>query len=237
MDARKSFVLVCVLACLLGGCYKDSFVDRSLIFATHTTLGLEASVQPTEAATTPVSLVLGYKRTEGVMNPVYHADGIETPDKETITTGGPGGATPQTIERQGRRPRYRDEAYSVLAKFRGDVGGNVQQSAEGQMSVAQWFATGEAAVILAQQPGISGAMSGSSRIAEVAVQERLARYATTDRDVRDRINTWIDDSANAKELQAWLKGRGVRLHPAIWVDDAKTSRADLQAAIDELNIP
>ena len=237
MDARKSFVLVCLLACLLGGCYKDSFVDRSLIFATHTTLGLEASIQPTETATTPVSLVLGYKRTEGVMNPVYHADGIETPDTETITSGGPGGATPQTSARQGRRPRYRDEAYSVLAKFRGDVGGNVQQSAEGQMSVAQWFATGEAAIILAQQPGISGAMSGSSRIAEVAVQERLARYATSDRDLRDRIITWMDEPGNVEALEAWLKNRDVSWVPAIWVNSENTSRVDLLEAIDELNIP
>jgi hypothetical protein len=61
-------------------------LDRSLIFATHTTLGLEASIQPTDAATTPVSLVIGYKRTDGVLNPVYHSDGIETPDRKTTTS-------------------------------------------------------------------------------------------------------------------------------------------------------
>jgi hypothetical protein len=191
---------------LVGGCQKDSLLDRSLIFATHTTLGLEASIQPTDAATTPVSLVIGYKRTDGVLNPVYHSDGIETPDRKTTTskeldstsTLGPGAAAPnpstggkpsavgvvpvtppktreQTTEETGRRPRYRQDAYSVLAKFQGGTQGKLKDAAEAGMSVAEWFATGTAADILARQPGIAGAISGSSKIGEAAALEAGAR--------------------------------------------------------------
>jgi hypothetical protein len=208
--------------CCVAGCYKDSFVDRSLIFSTHTTLGLEASVQPTDAAAAPVSLVLGYKRTEGVLNPVYHADGVRVSSGDQGTTV---------------KSRYRDKAYSVIAKLEGNTGGKVQETAEGQMSVAQWFATGEAATMLAGQPGIAGAVSGNSRIAEAAVYQRLARYATTDRDLRDRINAWLGDDDNVTKLEEWLEGRGVPAMAGIWVDDANTSKADLQAAIDKFDIP
>jgi hypothetical protein len=191
-------MLVGVLPFLAGGC-KDTLLDRSLIFSTHTTLGMEISVQPVDAATTPMSLVVGYKRTEGVLNPVYHSEGIETPDQERITSSASEAAaakpptdtnqpraeaapspdarvtTVQTRELTGRRPRYHDDAYSVLAKFQGDTSGKIQQSAEAGMSVAQWFATGPAADTLAGQPGIAGAISGSSKIGEAAAEEAGAR--------------------------------------------------------------
>jgi hypothetical protein len=79
---------------------------------------------------------------------------------------GPGGAYPATR-------RYRDDAYSVIAKFSGEGASNVSNQADAKMSVAQWFATGEAAVILARQPGIAGAVTGSPEIAKATVQARV----------------------------------------------------------------
>jgi hypothetical protein len=207
MTVQRVSLLACAMLCLLAGCQKDSLLDRSLIFSTHTTFGLEVSLQPTDAATTPVSIVIGYKRTDGVLNPVYHSEGIETPDVERTTsnetqpaeTPGPGTVGPnpsadgkppqagvvpvstpptrlvQTTERTGRRPRYRQDAYSVLAKFQGGAEGKVKESAEAGMSIAEWFATGAAADILARQPGIAGAISGSSKIGEAAALEAGAR--------------------------------------------------------------
>jgi len=192
MNAKTFLLPLYLLPFLLTGCYENSFVDRSLIFSTHTTVGLEASVQPTEAATTPVSFVLGYKRTEAVLNPVYHNDGIETPDTEKTVSEDRDGNMRETVERNGRRPRYRQQAYSVIAKLEGNTGGKVSQSAEGQLSVAQWFATGEAATRIAGQPGITGAVSGNSAIAEAAaLQAATAPPGTRAELLRDNVITHI----------------------------------------------
>jgi len=161
-------VPVVVLLYVLTGC-ENSLIDRSLIFATHTTLGVELSVTPSETSG-PVNIIMGYKRTEGVLNPVYHSQGIETPDKETKTLSKEG--TNKVIT-TGRRPRYRDESYSVIAKFTGETTGSANKIASTGMSVAQWFATGEAAKTLANQPGIAGAVTGSSEIANAAAKQSL----------------------------------------------------------------
>ncbi len=163
-------ILGTVLLCSVTSCRQDGLIDRSLVFSTHTTMGLELSVSPAETSG-PVNMVLGYKRTEGVINPVYHSDGIETPHQVTHAAGQDGAATVTTT---GRRPRYREESYSVIAKFAGETGGKADQVASAGMSVAQWFATGEAAKTIASQPGIAGAVSGSSDIADAAAQEALS---------------------------------------------------------------
>lgn len=193
MIARAILPAAIAVCCLTAGC-ENSLLDRSLVFFTNTTLGVEISVSPSDA-TAPVKLIIGYKRAEGVLNPVYHSQGVEEPvttdesealtggsshsDKDTSKSGSssyskkwsksvaiPGG--PKTIR------RYRTEAYSVIAKIAGEVQGKAGGSADGKLSVAQWFATGEAAKILANQPGIAGAVTGSSEIAKEAVEQ--ARY-------------------------------------------------------------
>lgn len=190
MIARAILPAAIAVCCLTAGC-ENSLLDRSLVFFTNTTIGIEVSVSPSDA-TAPVKLIIGYKRAEGVLNPVYHSQGVEEPvttdesealtggsshsDKDTSKSGSssyskkwsksvaiPGG--PKTIR------RYRTEAYSVIAKIAGEVQGKAGGSADGKLSVAQWFATGEAAKILANQPGIAGAVTGSSEIAKHAADE------------------------------------------------------------------
>jgi len=160
-------ILGTIALCSLSGCGENRLIDRSLVFATHTTMGLELSVSPAETSG-PVNMILGYKRTEGVINPVYHSEGIETPDQEIHTPPEAGTASVTTT---GRRPRYREESYSVIAKFAGETGGSADKITSAGMSVAQWFATGEAAKTIAGQPGIAGAVTGSSEIAEAAAKE------------------------------------------------------------------
>ena len=190
MITRAIPLAALAVCCLTGGC-ENTLLDRSLVFFTNTTMGVEVSVSPSDA-TAPVKLIIGYKRAEGVLNPVYHSQGVKAPattdesealaggssytDKETSKSGSnsyskkwsksvPIAGGPKTVK------RYRTEAYSVIAKIAGEVSGNAGDSAEGKLSVAQWFATGEAAKILAKQPGIAGAVTGSSEIAKEAVEQ------------------------------------------------------------------
>ncbi|UCD00163.1 MAG: hypothetical protein JSW66_09835 [Phycisphaerales bacterium] len=186
MVRRELLIILTVLASMLSiGC-KDSLLDRSLIFSTHTTLGVEASVAPAESGE-PISLIIGYKRSEGVINPVYHSEGIETADEEETTTSSEGKSETKTTAAKGRRPRYRGDAYSVIAKFSGDAGTSATGAAEGKISVAQWFATGEAAKTLANQPGIAGAVSGSSEIEKAISERQVAGRLTGDASLRAKI--------------------------------------------------
>ena len=110
-----------------------------------------------ECQSHPTGAVIGFKRAEGVINPVYDSAGL-------ATTGG---------------AKYRDEAYSVLAVLRGGASAGSTATSNGdednvgaKISGGQWFATGEAAKILARQPGIAGAISGSPDIAEAEAKIR-----------------------------------------------------------------
>lgn len=163
--------VLCAVVFLLGGC-QDSLLDRSLIFATHTSVGIEVAVNPAETTTAPVKLLIGYSRSEGVVNPVYHSQGVKAPapTAERIE----GGKTERWYASDGGMiSRYREpEAYSVLAKFQGESAAEAAKSASGKLTVAQWFATGVAAIKLAEQPGIAGAISGSAEIAKAAADQR-----------------------------------------------------------------
>lgn len=67
-----------------------------------------------------------------------------------------------------------------------------------------------------------------------------ARYAVTDRDVRDRINSWLNANLeNVNALERWLREQNppVTELGGIWVDDDETSREELEAAIEALQIP
>jgi hypothetical protein len=164
-------IVVTLMSFMLVGCWEDSLLDRSLIFSTHTTLGIEVAVSPAET-TSPAKIIIGYKRTEGVINPVYHSKGIKTSKIEKTTKEG-GKTTIETTPCG--TSRYKKEAYSVIAKFSGETSAKAERAAEGKLSVAQWFATGEAAKTLARQPGIAGAVSGSSEVAKAAAQEAGVR--------------------------------------------------------------
>ena len=151
----------------LGGC---SNVDRSLMFFTATTMGIEVGVDPAQPAP---KIIIGYKRAEGVLNPVYLP-----PEKiadVTTVTQTPQGATKsvitttQTGAKVAVNDVYRHEAYSVLAKLKGKAGGEATVSKSGEVTangeVSQWFATGKAADILAANEYAAAALTGSPETA------------------------------------------------------------------------
>ena len=169
MSVRIAMIAVVALACLTG----CSNVERSLIFFTNTTIGAEISAGEPG---TPIEGVVGFKRAEGVINPVYDKKGITTECTSTECTAvqcAPFNCTmdTKTNTRKLTTKKYRDEAYSVLATIRGK-GSAGSKGTSAKIGGGQWFATGEAARILARQPGIAGAISGSPDIAEAAARVR-----------------------------------------------------------------
>ncbi|PHS59557.1 MAG: hypothetical protein COB03_02515 [Alteromonas sp.] len=148
MKKTLSFLLV---SGLVSGCASN----HHLVFFTNTTIGLEVGSEPNTG--TPAKFVLGYKRQEGVIDPLipdyeFHSyDGsdaiIEPTSGDTNIILTPAGvAAPKGSV---------TSPHSVLAKMNfGATGGGTGASA------AQWFATGKAAELVAQSSGISGALSG-----------------------------------------------------------------------------
>ena len=178
-------IIYCFFLCsifLVAGC-RDSLIDRSLIFATRTTIGVEVSASPAETGT-PAEIVIGYKRFEGVLNPVYCSDGTEI-------VASPDGGTAV--------PRYRPEAYSVIAKLQGQIKGTASPAGAAVYG-AQWFATGEAATKMAEHPAFAVVMTDNPQIAAEAV-----RIADRQMELEAIANTSIDSVSLRRELDQLME--------------------------------
>jgi hypothetical protein len=160
-------IVLSVGALMLLGCRENSLMDRSLVFATNTTFGLDVGVSP--EAGDPGHITIGYKRSEGVLNPVFFnhdaADGTATSSDSRKTDD-----------------YYLDEAYSVIAKFQGDAKGT-QGSAEGRVVLSQWFATGKAADELAKHGGAAALVDGRNA---AGLLEKLSADGETESQARVR---------------------------------------------------
>jgi hypothetical protein len=178
----RMFALLALPTLLLSGC--DN-LNRSLLFYTHTNVGIEVGVDPTQQSG---KVLIGYKRAEGVVNPVY----IPPEKKVEHDKDDTGKITKTTITYAGGKADdvYREEAYSVMAKIAGEANGRGATGQAGEFEaagkIAQWFATGEAAKLLAQNDFAAAALTGSSETAE-AIAENLKLGKSISE--TDRINT------------------------------------------------
>lgn len=155
MARMCAFLSVLMTALCCSGCEN---AKRSMVFFTGTTLGIEIAFEPN--STTPARFIVGYKRAEGLMDPVME-------DKDGPNSG-------YTIK---------DEPHSVLAKIAGEVKSG---SGAGNPSLhgAQWFASGRAAELLAANPLTAATLvnnvTASSTIAHAASSsETLKRVVAT----------------------------------------------------------
>jgi len=169
MGMRWALAGLLGLGCVSGlsGC--DN-VNRSLIFFTNTTVGVDVGVDPTASSG---KVIIGYKRAEGVINPVY-----QPPISKKHVSAGSCGGSSSTVEHHQVTDLdtvYRKQAYSVLAKIAGEASGRgavgTSGTVEGAGKVAQWFATGEAARLLAANDFAAAALTGSDNVAK-AISER-----------------------------------------------------------------
>ncbi|MCJ8321545.1 MAG: hypothetical protein MJK12_18060 [Colwellia sp.] len=170
---------------LLSGCSSN----HHLVFFTNTTIGVEIASEP--ASGSPAKFIIGYKRQEGVIDPLI-PDYEFIPNDTKANGGVPGGTTLAALAEpangdtsiimtpQGTAiPKgQNNKAHSVLAKMNfGATGGGSGASA------SQFFATGLAAEYLAKSKGITGALAGDPEINKVQKyvnlesNDNLATYA------------------------------------------------------------
>lgn len=125
---------VCLGIVMISGCAN---IERSMVFSTGTTIGLEVAVSP--SSEDPVNVVIGYKRAEVLLDPIMED-------------------APENKSQDNRRTfNIIPRAHSVIAKLLGDMktkgSTKAGPEAEAGLRVSQWFASGNAADILAKNGG------------------------------------------------------------------------------------
>src|SRR5579871_3385611 len=143
---------------IISGCQSNT-----IYFGTNTQFGIRAGVDTKQIP----EVEIGYNRQEGVMLPLT----VKSTNSPCAGTG----TNPPFDSNQKFLSHYQEgntdiqDAYSVLATFSGQAGGSAGSSntAGANLGVAQYFATGDAAVMLARQGGaaaVGGAQSAVSPI-------------------------------------------------------------------------
>jgi hypothetical protein len=160
--------------------------SNTLLFATNTLVALDVSANATSAAP---NITLGYKRQEMAWVPLLaNASG---PGRERQPATCPT-ESPYPCVFVGREGNSID-AYSVLATFAGDTaasgsGGTGNASTNARGSIAQFFATGIAARILAERGGAQLVNSGS---ASPPAAEIIASVQATERNDEQKLNDYF----------------------------------------------
>jgi hypothetical protein len=161
---------------LLGGCSSTPDHTNTLIFGTTTKFALDVSQDPTGA----VGVTLGYRRQEAVWMPLLP------------NTGKKDSREPARCEREADCPKFvgiegadRD-TYSVFASFGSEAtggAGGTTPGAQGGVAIAQYFATGLAARMLAERGGAALVNTNADPLAaSITAEERGA--ILKDRQVR-----------------------------------------------------
>lgn len=177
MNRHQNLVRLPCLALLiaawltLAGCSSTPRHTNTLIFGTNTVFGLNIAQESTASA----GVIVGYKRQEAVWMPLL-------PNQAPNTAGEPVPATCKGA----RCPKFegtwagRVDTYSVLASFgaryQGTAGGAT--GVDGNGGIAQYFATGIAAQLLAQSGGAS--LVNTAAAEPLTASERAAGRAAVD---------------------------------------------------------
>lgn len=148
----KGFVTVLALAagCLpIVGC--NAVADRSVTLFTDTTVGFELTFD-TKAAN-PVKAILGYNRSEGLLNPVYGEAVATTYAEDGIS-----------IKAKNVDPEFREDAYSVIVKLNSQKQADSATADGTQKGSNHLFITGKAAQLVAQNPAAVAAISNDGNV-------------------------------------------------------------------------
>ena len=131
-------------ALALGGCATD---NNTLIFGTNTTVGLDVSSAATEGGSPHITI--GYKRAEGVWMPLRQVPAPLANGTFDSATG------LYQSDNSDTGKSTRKDAYSVFASIGATFNGGAQATqAQAGAGLAQFFATGAAAVNISQNEAL-----------------------------------------------------------------------------------
>jgi hypothetical protein len=145
-----TLIILAGLLALASGCHTPKH-SNALIFATNTKVAFDISY---DSKMQQPNITLGFTRQEGVWMPLLAnrgPDGLEPAQPNGICETNKNVARPDDLY-QGSDGTNAD-TYSVLATFKGSGAAKASGTTEMSGSIAQFFATGLAARILAEQGG------------------------------------------------------------------------------------
>lgn len=158
------FIAPLAAGLVLTGCVQATRHSNTMVFGTNTSFGIRAG----QSAASVPEVNIGYSRQEAVIMPLVanNADNGKVqspcdPSKAVEVKGGaPFAVHPCLLV--GTNDKAQD-SYSVLASFGGKFGANADETgAKTEAGVAQYFATGIAAQLLAFQGGASLVAGGEA---------------------------------------------------------------------------
>lgn len=190
-----ALVLASSATIVLGGCVQATRHSNTMVFGTNTTFGIKVG---TSTGETP-KIVVGYDRQEAVIMPLVA--------NASASKGNPKWLNPCNLSQEIKVPAgskgyavhpcslvaFRDgaqDSYSVLASFGAKFNAKVDTSAQASGGLAQYFATGIAAQILA--------LTGGAAVVSIGD----AATASAEKDNTQAVSKLLSGSAQFIEGQA-----------------------------------
>lgn len=169
-----SRVLIGTVALSLAACTQMTKHSNTLVFGTNTTLGVKVGQDANQTPT----IEIGYGRQEAAFVPVLANTGVSTGGDLTPCPGtavnGSGGAVKvdlSTCKFEASHDGTDKDSYSTLASFGADVGATANS---GEVTLAQYFATGIAAQALALSGGANVVQAGGDTAAKADAAGKAA---------------------------------------------------------------
>lgn len=199
----------CLVA--LSGCVQATRHSNTMLFGTNTTFGIKAGATTGQ---TP-EVVVGYDRQEAVIMPLVANTAAEEGKNLLVPCDLEGATVPgeqvhpcsMVGVSKGPGGTFIQDSYSVLASFGAQFGGSV--GADGQKAsggLAQYFATGVAAQILAATGGAAVVATGPSATeASKSAGKTSAGGLTADRQGAMNITNWRSQTSFNDALAAKIK--------------------------------
>lgn len=197
---RRSIAYLAALSVvpLLGGCVQATRHSNTMIFGTNTSFGVKVGTTTAQVPT----IIVGYDRQEAVIMPlVANTDDDGTFQKPcdvsadiTVTNGEGPLVHPCLLAATNGAST---DSYSVLASFGASFDASTQAGGNlgAKGGLAQYFATGIAAQILATKGGAS--------VVAVGAAAQTAAANNTDNSIRDIFATQEQRGAGIKQLDAY----------------------------------
>ncbi|WP_308911302.1 hypothetical protein [Pseudokordiimonas caeni] len=176
---------VAALAFVLTGCAQMSRHSNMLVFGTNTTVGVNVGKDATQTPT----IQIGFNRQEAALVPLLANTEVGNRDKLDPCDPVPNAndchfRADNSVEGENRKNR---DSYSVLASFGATAGA---ESNGAEVTVAQYFATGVAAQLLAESGGANVVQAGgnSGEIAKAAAATADKRRAAIEKEMQNAKN-------------------------------------------------
>lgn len=228
-STERAFLILLVTT--LFGCSSTPQHTNVMVFGTNTKVALDVS----QDATSGVGVTLGYKRQEAVWMPLL--------PNQAPTAGGqalqPSACTSSTAcpKFEGVNGTQQTDTYSVLASFGSKLGGGVDsegKKAEVTGEIAQYFATGLAARLLAQSGG-AGLVNTNGNAALSATEKEV--FDKKVKEINNELSELLVDLADTtdpKKIDASRRLATLAKPPGKDIPDARKKRIMNAQSMDEL---